>query len=154
MYELATGTSLLSFDQTSFTVAGPSDYVMALSSSEPALTDAGKKLMISQAQAWLTQCLGVQDTNPKDCGMNTPLPNGATLKPGSLKRTVDGSAAPFSDASPQVSFDDPRKVTMSGYVSLTIAASDTAGNTYTGSASVSSEVGTIDGEKITVVFTD
>jgi hypothetical protein len=154
VYQLATGTSLLSFDQTSFTVNEPSDYVSALTSSEPALTDAGKKLMISQAQAWLTQCLGVQDTNPKDCGMNTPLPDNAKLAAGSLKRTVDGTTAPFSDATPQVSYDDPKKVTMSGNVSIKITAADTSGNTYSGTTSVSSVVGTIDGETITVVFTD
>lgn len=154
VYQLATGTSLLAFDQTTFTVNEPSDYVSALSSSEPVLTDAGKKLMISQTQAWLTQCLAVQDTNPKDCGMNTPLPDGATLAPGSLKRTVDGSTAPFSDGSPQVSYDDPTKVTMSGYVSIKVTAADTAGKNYSGTTSVSSAVGTIAGENITVVFTD
>jgi hypothetical protein len=154
VYQLATGTSLLSFDQATFTVNEPSDYVSALSSSQPALTDAGKKLMISQAQAWLTQCLAAQDTNPKDCGMNTPLPSGATLAPGSLKRTVDSTTAPFSDATPRVSYDDPKKITMTSYVSVKIAAADTAGNTYSGSTSLSSAEGTIDGENITVVFTD
>ncbi len=154
VYQLATGTSLLTFDTTSFTVDEPSDYVSALSSSEPSLTDAGKKLMISQSQAWLTQCLGVQDTNPKDCGMNTPMPAGVTLAAGSLKRTVDGSAAPFSDATPQVSYGDPTRITLSADVSVKVTAADPQGNTYSGTTSVTSAVGTIDGETITVVFTD
>ncbi len=153
VYQLATGTSLLTFDQATFTVNEPSDYVSGLSLSEPALTDAGKKLMITQAQTWLTQCLAAQDTNPKDCGMNTPLPDGATLAPGSLKRTLDSTTAPFSDATPRLSYGDPEKITMSGYVSVRVTAADTAGNTYSGSTSVSSAVGTIVGENITVVFT-
>jgi hypothetical protein len=154
VYQLGTGTSLLAFAQPAFTVNEPGDYVAGLSSSEPALTDAGKKLMISKAQAWLTVCLAAQDTNPKDCGMNTPLPTGATLAPGSLKRTLDSTTTPFSDATPRASYDDPKKITMTSYVSIKITAADTAGNTYSGSASVSSEEGTIDGENITVVFVD
>ena len=152
VYQLATGTSLLTFDRTSFTVDEPSDYVSALSSSEPSLTDAGKTLMISQSQAWLTRCLGVQDTNPKDCGMNTPLPDGVTLAAGSLKRTVDGSAAPFSDATPQVSYGDPTRITLSANVSVKVTAADPQGNTYSGTTSVTSVVGTINGETITVDF--
>jgi hypothetical protein len=153
-YELGTGTSMLTFDQTSFTVKEPDDYVSGLSTSEPTLTDAGKKAMIAKAQAWLNECLAVQDVNPKNCGMNTPLPDGAALAPGSLKRTVDGAKAPFSDATPRVSFDDPTKITMTSYVSVKVAATDTAGNTYSGTTSVSSAEGTIDGENITVIFTD
>lgn len=153
VYQLSTGTSLLAFDQPSFTVSQPGDYVAGLSASEPALTDAGKKLAISTAQAWLTQCLAAQDTNPKDCGMNTPLPTGVTLAPGSLKRTVDATTTPFSDATPRVSYDDPTKVTLTSYVPVKVTASDTAGNTYSGNTSVSSAVGTIAGENITVVFT-
>jgi hypothetical protein len=85
--------------------------------------------------------------------MNTPLPDGATLAPGSLKRTVDGTTPPFSDGTPRVSYDDPKQVTLSTYVSIKVTASDTVGNTYSGSTSVTSAVGTIDGENITVVFT-
>ena len=154
VYQLATGTTLLSFDQSTFTVKDPDDYVSALASSQPALTDAGKKLMLSQSQAWLTQCLAVQDTNPKDCGMNTPLPDGATLAPGTLKRTVDSGTAPFADATPRISYDDPTKITMSGYVSIKVTAADTVGNTYSGSTSVTDAEGTISGDTITVVFTD
>ncbi len=154
VYQLATGTTLLGFDQSTFTVNAPDEYIAALSSSEPALTDAGKKLMISKAQAWLTQCLAVQDVNPKDCGMNTPLSDGATLAPGSMKRTVDGSTAPFSDGTPRVSYDDPKKITLSSYVSIKVTAADTAGYTYSGTTSVTDAVGTIDGDNITVVFTE
>jgi len=153
VYQLGTGTSLLAFEQPAFTVDGPGDHVSGFSSTQPALTDAGKKAMIAKSQEWLTQCLAVQDTNPKDCGMNTPLPDGATLAPGSLKRVVD-STAPFADATPRVSYDDPKKITLSSYVTVKITAADTAGNTYSGSTSVSSAVGTIDGETIKVVFTD
>ena len=154
VYQLGTGTSLLAFEQPTFTVNEPDDYIAGLSSSEPTLTDAGKKTMITNTQAWLTQCLAAQDTNPKDCGMNTPLPSGATLAPGSLKRTVDSTTAPFSNTTPRVSYQDPKKVTMTSYVTVKVAATDTAGNTYSGSTSVTSAVGTIDGENITVVFTD
>jgi hypothetical protein len=124
-----------------------------LSSTGPALTDPGKKAMVAKSQEWLTQCLAIQDTNPKDCGMNTPLPDGATLAPGSLKRVVD-TTAPFADATPRVSYDDPSKITLSSYVTVKITAADTAGNTYSGSTSVTSAVGTIKGETIAVVFTD
>ena len=154
VYQLGTGTSLLAFEQPTFTVNEPDDYIAGLSSSAPTLTDAGKKTMITNTQAWLTQCLAAQDTNPKNCGMNTPLPSGATLAPGSLKRTVDSTITPFSDATPRVSYQDPKKVTMTSYVTVKVAATDTAGNTYSGSTSVTSAVGTIDGENITVVFTD
>jgi hypothetical protein len=154
VYQLGTGTSLLAFEQPTFTVSQSDDYVVGLSSSQPTLTDTGKKTMITNTQAWLTQCLAVQETNPKDCGMNTPLPSGATLAPGSLKRTVDSTTTPFSTGAPRLSFQDPKKVTMTSYVTVKVAATDTAGNTYSGSTSVTSAVGTIDGEKITVVFTD
>jgi hypothetical protein len=154
VYRLGTGTSILAFEQPTFTVNEPDDYIAGLSSSEPTLTDAGKKTMITNTQAWLTQCLASQDTNPKDCGMNTPLPSGATLAPGSLKRTVDSTTTPFSDTTPRVSYQDPKKVTMTSYVSVKVAATDTAGNTYSGTTSVTSAVGTIGGENITVVFTD
>ena len=153
VYQLGTGTSLLAFEQPAFTVNSPGDYVSGLSTTGPALTDAGKKAMIAKSQEWLTQCLAVQDTNPKDCGMNTPLPDGATLASGSLKRVVDATA-PFADATPRVSYDDPTKITLSSYVTVKVSAADTAGNTYSGSTSVTSAVGTIKGETITVVFTD
>jgi hypothetical protein len=153
VFQLGTGTSLLAFDQPTFTVDSPGDHVAGLSSTGPALTDPGKKAMVAKSQEWLTQCLAIQDTNPKDCGMNTPLPAGATLAPGSLKRVVD-TAAPFADATPRVSYDDPSKITLSSYVTVKITAADTAGNTYSGSTSVTSAVGTIKGETITVVFTD
>jgi hypothetical protein len=153
VYQLGTGTSLLAFEQPAFTVNGPGDNVSGFSSTQPALTDAGKKAMITTSQAWLTQCLAVQDNNPKDCGMNTPLPDGATLASGSLKRVVDATA-PFADATPRVSYDDPTKITLSSYVTVKVSAADTAGNTYSGSTSVTSAVGTIKGETITVVFTD
>ena len=153
VYQLGTGTSLLAFDQPGFTVNAPGDHISGFTSTQPALTDAGKKAMIAKSQEWLTQCLAVQDTNPKDCAMNTPLPDGATLAPGSLKRVVD-TTAPFADATPRVSYDDPKKITLSSYVTVKITAADTAGNTYSGSTSVSSVVGTIDGETITVAFTD
>jgi len=153
VYQLGTGTSLLAFEQLAFTVNSPGDYVSGLSTTGPALTDAGKKAMIAKSQEWLTQCLAVQDTNPKDCGMNTPLPDGATLASGSLKRVVDATT-PFADATPRVSYDDPSKITLSSYATVKITAADTAGNTYSGSTSVTSAVGTIKGETITVVFTD
>jgi hypothetical protein len=153
VFQLGTGTSLLAFDQPTFTVDSPGDYVAGLSSTGPVLTDPGKKAMVAKSQEWLTQCLAIQDTNPKDCGMNTPLPDGATLAPGSLKRVVD-TTAPFADATPRVSYDDPSKITLSSYVTVKITAADTAGNTYSGSTSVTSAVGTIKGETITVVFTD
>jgi len=153
VYQLGTGTSLLAFEQLAFTVNSPGDYVSGLSTTGPALTDAGKKAMIATSQEWLTQCLAVQDTNPKDCGMNTPLPDGATLDSGSLKRVVDATT-PFADATPRVSYDDPSKITLSSYATVKITAADTAGNTYSGSTSVTSAVGTIKGETITVVFTD
>ena len=153
VYQLGTGTSLLAFEQPAFTVNSPGDYVSGLSTTGPALTDAGKKAMIAKSQEWLTQCLAVQDTNPKDCGMNTPLPDGATLASGSLKRVVDATT-PFADATPRVSYDDPSKITLSSYATVKITAADTAGNTYSGSTSVTSAVGTINGETITVVFTD
>ncbi len=153
VFQLGTGTSLLAFDQPTFTVDSPGDHVAGLSSTGPALTDPGKKAMVAKSQEWLTQCLAIQDTNPKDCGMNTPLPDGATLAPGSLKRVVD-TTAPFADATPRVSYDDPSKITLSSYVTVKITAADTAGNTYSGSTSVTSAVGTIKGETITVVFTD
>ncbi|HMC03440.1 MAG TPA: hypothetical protein VKI23_04895, partial [Cellulomonadaceae bacterium] len=89
----------------------------------------------------------------KDCDMNTPLPAGTTLAPGSLKRVVD-STAPFADATPRVSYDDPKKITLSSHVTVKVSAADTAGTTYSGSASVTSAVGTIKGETITVMFTD
>ena len=152
VFQLGTGTSLLAFDQPTFTVDSPGDHVAGLSSTGPALTDPGKKAMVAKSQEWLTQCLAIQDTNPKDCGMNTPLPDGATLAPGSLKRVVD-TTAPFADATPRVSYDDPSKITLSSYVTVKITAADTAGNTYSGSTSVTSAVGTIKGETITVVFT-
>jgi hypothetical protein len=154
VYQLATGTSLLAFAKDAFTVNEPGDYVSGLSSSAPALTDVGKKTMVTKAQAWLTQCLAVQETNPKDCGMNTPLPNGAALAPGSMKRTVDAGTTPFSDATPRVTYNDPNKVTMTSYVSVKVSATDTAGKTYSGSTSVTSAVGVIDGENLTVVFTN
>jgi hypothetical protein len=153
VYQLGTGTSLLAFEQPAFTVNSPGDYVSGLSTTGPALTDAGKKAMIAKSQEWLTQCLAVPDTNPKDCGMNTPLPDGATLASGSLKRVVDATT-PFADATPRVSYDDPSKITLSSYATVKITAADTAGNTYSGSTSVTSAVGTIKGETITVVFTD
>ena len=153
VYQFGTGTSLLAFEQPAFTVNSPGDYVSGLSTTGPALTDAGKKAMITTSQAWLTQCLAVQDTNPKDCGMNTPLPDGATLASGSLKRVVDATT-PFADATPRVSYDDPSKITLSSYATVKITAADTAGNTYSGSTSVTSAAGTIKGETITVVFTD
>jgi hypothetical protein len=152
VFQLGTGTSLLAFDQPTFTVDSPGDHVAGLSSTGPALTDPGKKAMVAKSQEWLTQCLAIQDTNPKDCDMNTPLPDGATLAPGSLKRVVE-TTAPFADATPRVSYDDPSKITLSSYVTVKITAADTAGNTYSGSTSVTSAVGTIKGETITVVFT-
>ncbi len=153
VYQLGTGTSLLGFADPAFTVGDPEEYIAGFSSTGPALTDAGKKAMIAKSQEWLTQCQAIQDTNPKDCGMNTPLPGGATLAPGSIKRVVVATA-PFADATPRVSYDDPKKITLSSYVSLKITAADTAGNTYSGNTSVTSAVGTISGETITVVFTD
>jgi hypothetical protein len=71
-----------------------------------------------------------------------------------MKRTVDGSTAPFSDGTPRVSYDDPKKITLSSYVSIKVTAADTAGYTYSGTTSVTDAVGTIDGDNITVVFTE
>ena len=152
VYQLGTGTSLLAFEQPTFTVEKPEDRVSGFSSTRPALTDAGKKAMITKSQEWLTQCLPIQDTNPKDCGMNTPLPGGKTLATGTLTRVVV-TAAPFSTATPRVASDDPKKITMSSYVSVKITATDTAGGTYSGTTSVTTAVGTINGETMTVVFT-
>jgi hypothetical protein len=152
VYELGTGTSLLDFATTSFTVKEPADYVSGLSSSAPQLSAKGKTTMIAKSQEWLNQCLAVQETNPKGCGMNTPLPAGATLAAGSLKRTVTSSGTPFATASPRVSSADPSKVTVSSYVAITLEAMDTAGKAYKGSASVSTVTGTISGENISVVF--
>jgi hypothetical protein len=84
--------------------------------------------------------------------MNTPLPAGATLAAGTLKRTVTSSGTPFATASPRVSSTDPSKVTVSSYVAITLEAMDTAGKAYKGSASVSTVTGTISGENISVVF--
>ena len=153
-YELGTGTSLLSFMQPTFSVNMPSDRIAGFSSVVPTLTDAGKKLMVTKSQDWLTQCLPLQDLNPKDCGMNTPLPDGAALAPGSVKRTVDASKTPFGDGLPLLSNDDPTKVMLSSAVVVTVTAADAAGNTYSGTTTVTSAVGTIAGENLTVVFTE
>jgi hypothetical protein len=153
VYQLGTGTSLLAFDKPAFTVEKPDDYISGFSSTKPSLTDAGKKAMITKSQEWLTQCLAIQDTNPKDCGMNTPLPSGKSLAPGTLTRVVV-TDAPFSTATPRVAYDDPKKITMSSYVLVKLTASDTTGVAHSGSTSVTTAVGTINGETITVVFTD
>ena len=152
VYELGTGTSLLDFATPSFTVKEPSNSVSGLSSSAPQLSAKGKSTMIAKSQEWLTQCLAAQETNPKNCGMNTPLPNGATLAAGTLTRTVTSSGTPFATASPRVSSSDPSKVTMSSYVGIKLEAKDTTGKVYSGSASVSTVTGTISGDTITVVF--
>jgi len=151
VYQLGTGTSLLAFDKPAFTVEKPDGYISGFSSTKPSLTDAGKKAMITKSQEWLTQCLAIQDLNPKDCGMNTPLPGGKTLAPGSLTRVVV-TDAPFSTATPRVAYDDPKKITMSSYVLVKLTATDTAGGVHSGSASVTTAVGTINGETISVVF--
>jgi hypothetical protein len=153
VYQLGTATSLLAFEEPTFTVNEPVDYIAGISSTKPSLTDAGKKAMITKSQEWLTQCLPIQDLNPKDCGMNTPLPAGKTLAPGTLTRTV-ATADPFATATPRVSYDDPKKITMSSYVLVKLTATDTAGVVHTGSTSVTTAVGSINGENITVVFTD
>jgi hypothetical protein len=152
VYELGTGTALLDFATPSFTVKEPADYVSGLSSTAPQLSAKGKTTMIAKSQEWLTQCLAVQETNPKSCGMNTPLPNGATLAAGTMTRTVTSSGTPFATASPRVSSTDPSKVTMSSYVAIKLEAKDTAGKVYSGTTSVSTVTGTISGENITVVF--
>jgi hypothetical protein len=152
VYELGTGSSLLDFATPSFTVKEPADYVSGLSSSAPQLSAKGNATMIAKSQEWLNQCLAVQETDPKSCGMNTPLPNGATLAPGTLTRTVTSSGTPFATATPRVSSSDPSKVTMSGYVAIKVEAKDTAGKVYQGSTSVSTVTGTISGENITVEF--
>ncbi|MGV8848931.1 MAG: hypothetical protein ACOH16_05225 [Propionibacteriaceae bacterium] len=152
VYELGTGTPLLDFATASFTVKEPGGYVSGLSSSAPQLSAKGKATIISKSQEWLNQCLAAQETNPKSCGMNTPLPNGATLAAGTMTRTVTSSGTPFATASPRVSSSDPSKVTMSSYVAIKVEAKDAAGKVYQGSASVSTVTGTISGENITVVF--
>jgi hypothetical protein len=43
---------------------------------------------------------------------------------------------------------------MSSYVSVKVTAADTGGGAYSGTTSVTTAVGTIDGENMTVVFTD
>ena len=154
MYELGTGTSLTSFLQPMFTVGMPGGSIAGFATAESTLTDAGKKLMITKSQDWLTQCLPLQDLNPKDCGMSTPLPDGGTVAPGSIKRTVDASNTPFAASIPLLSMDDPTKVTLSSAVVVTVTAADTAGNTYSGTTTVTRAVGTITGENLTVVFTE
>ncbi len=152
VYELSTGTSLIEFTTSTFTVKEPSTYVSSLMTADPKLSAKGKTTMIAAAQDWLKQCLAVQDTNPKGCGMDTPLPNGATLAPGTLTRKVISSGTPFANASPRISYGNPLVVTMSSYISIDLAAKDTAGKSYDGSASISTVTGTINGETITVVF--
>lgn len=153
-YALGTGTSLLGFTTPSFTVESPTDYLSGFSSSRPELTDKGTSTMIAKSQEWLTKCLAVQETNPKDCGMDTPLPNNATLAVGTMKRTLSGSGTPFSSATPRLDMDDPSKVTISAYISITLEATDAAGKAYHGTASVTKVAGTISGENLTVVFVD
>lgn len=152
VYELGTGTALLDFENPSFTVKEPADYVAGLSSTAPRLSAKGKTTMIAKSQEWLNQCLAVQDTNPTSCGMNTPLPNGATLAQGTMTRTVTSSGTAFATAAPRVSSSDPSKVTMSSYVAIKVEAKDTTGKVYQGTTSVSTVTGTISGENITVVF--
>lgn len=152
VYELSTGTSLVEFTTSTFTIKEPSAYVSSLMSADPKLSAKGKTTMIAAAQDWLKQCLAVQDTNPKGCGMNTPLPDGATLAPGTLTRKVTSSGTPFANASPRISYDDPLIVTMSDYISIDLAAKDTAGKSYDGTASIATVTGTISGDTITVVF--
>ena len=153
VYQLGTGTSLLEFEQPTFTVNEPVDYIAGISSTKPALTDAGKKAMITKSQEWLTQCLPIQDLNPKDCGMNLQLSKDNTLAPGTITRTVT-SPAPFSTSTPRVAYDDPKKITMSSYVLVKLTATDTAGGVHSDTTSVTTAVGTINGETMTVVFTD
>lgn len=154
VYEVSTGTPFVALASQSYTVYQPGGTDTGLSSSAPALTDVGKSQMVAKAQEWLTACLAVQDTNPKDCGMNTPLPDGATLAAGSIQRTLTATTKPFSDATPKLSSSDPLKITMVSEVPVKITAADTAGGTYSGTTSVTTAVGTIDGEKLTVLFTD
>ncbi|WP_028707852.1 hypothetical protein [Propionicicella superfundia] len=154
MYELTTGTSLIDWDDTdTLTVKEPGDYIDDLTTAAPQLSDAGEKAMVKASQDWLKQCLAQQSLTPKDCAMNSRLPSGVTMKPGTLKRTVSSSATPFADASPYLSYGDPTTVTMSAYIPIKVDLTGTNGNPYTGSVSISRAVGTIDGEKITVVFT-
>jgi len=151
LYQLGTGTSLLEFEHPAFTLDEPTG--LGFSFAGPALTDAGKRAMITKSQEWLTHCLPIQEMNPKDCGMNRALAPGKTLATGTLKRVVV-TDAPFSTGTPWVADENPKMITMFSYVEIKVAATDTDGGRYLITESVTTAVGTINGENITVVFTD
>ena len=153
IYQLSTGTSLLEFRTPSFTVEDPRDYTVGLTATTPAQVSVkGQQTMIAKSQELLAHCLVAQETNPKDCGMNTPLPAGATLAPGTVKRTVTTDGTPFAKSTVLMSSRDSSTVSIATFLTVAVEAKYTSGQVYKGNASVVDATGTIDGENLTVVL--
>jgi len=153
IYQLSTGTSLLEFRTPSFTVEDPRDYTAELTATTPAQVSVkGQQTMIAKSQELLAHCLVAQETNPKDCGMNTPLPAGATLAPGTVKRTVTTDGTPFAKSTVLMSSPDSSTVSISTYLPIAVEEKDTSGQVYKGNLVVVDATGTVDGENLTVVL--
>ena len=150
-YTLSVGNPRYQVSSAAFVVEsptkGPDVYKAKL-----ALSDAGKKEIITAARAHLASCLKVKKLVPPGCGFATRLPSGNKARLSTLKWTVTRGSNALKNMKLTIPYGDPGSAT--AYVSISIRGTltSTNGRRWTATSSIFSVLATLDGAAVEVTF--